>query len=118
MFPAQWHRELNWPGNLVKKFRHCCQIKILNKDFTEMLQCSSEKKVEFLLVGGYALAAHGFPRATKAIDFWVAARPENSSRFFESWSFWRANVRGFGPNRSFKIASVDVVPQAPRGLRK
>jgi hypothetical protein len=39
----------------------------LNKDYREMLQCLLEEKVRFLLVGAYALAVHGFPRATKDI---------------------------------------------------
>jgi hypothetical protein len=40
---------------------------MLNKDYREMLQCLLEEKVRFLLVGAYALAVHGFPRATKDI---------------------------------------------------
>jgi hypothetical protein len=36
--------------------------------------------VRFLIVGGYALAAHGHPRYTKDLDGWVWADPANSSR--------------------------------------
>lgn len=35
---------------------------MLNNDYKEMLQCLSEERVEYLLVGAYALAVHGFPR--------------------------------------------------------
>ena len=52
---------------------------MLNKDYKEMLQCLFAEDVRFLLVGAYALAAHGFPRATKDIDFFVWATPENAS---------------------------------------
>ncbi len=41
---------------------------MLNKDYKEMLQCLSEANVRFLLVGAYAVAAYGYPRATKDID--------------------------------------------------
>jgi hypothetical protein len=51
---------------------------MLNKDYKDMLQCLLEEKVKFLLVGAYALAVHGFPRATKDIDFFVWATPDNS----------------------------------------
>jgi hypothetical protein len=51
---------------------------MLNKDYREMLQCLLEEDVRFLLVGAYALAAHGFPRATRDIDFFVWATPENA----------------------------------------
>jgi hypothetical protein len=50
---------------------------MLNKDYKEMLQCLLEEKVRFLLVGAYAVAVHGFPRATKDID---PARALNSHR--------------------------------------
>jgi predicted nucleotidyltransferase len=52
---------------------------MLNKDYKEMLQCLLEEKVRFLLIGAYALAVHGFPRATKDIDFFVWATPENAA---------------------------------------
>ena len=51
---------------------------MLNKDYKEMLQCLLEENVRFLLVGAYAVAVHGFPRATKDIDFFVWATPENA----------------------------------------
>jgi hypothetical protein len=37
---------------------------MLNKDYKEMLQCLLEENVKFLLVGAYAVAVHGYPRAT------------------------------------------------------
>jgi hypothetical protein len=44
---------------------------MLNKDYSDMLRALSEEKVEFLLVGAYALAAHGYLRATMDMDIWV-----------------------------------------------
>jgi hypothetical protein len=41
---------------------------MLNNDYKEMLQCLSEENVKFLLVGAYAVAAYGYPRATKDMD--------------------------------------------------
>jgi hypothetical protein len=57
---------------------------MLNKDYKEMLQCLLEEEVKFLLVGAYALAAHGFPRATKDIDFFVWATPVNSANLMKA----------------------------------
>lgn len=37
---------------------------MLNEDYKEMLETLLGEKVNFILVGAYALAAHGFPRAT------------------------------------------------------
>jgi hypothetical protein len=36
--------------------------------------------VEYLVVGGYAVAFHGHPRATGDLDLWIATSPENVSR--------------------------------------
>ena len=44
---------------------------MLNPDFKEMLSCLKDENVDFLVVGAYALAAHGFPRATGDLDIWV-----------------------------------------------
>ncbi len=57
---------------------------MLNKDYKEMLQCLSDEGVKFLIVGAYALAVHGFPRATKDIDFFVWANPENAANLLRA----------------------------------
>lgn len=64
---------------------------MLNEDYKDMLRCLSEEKVDFLLVGGYAIAAYGFPRATKDIDLFIGADRENASRV------WRALARFGAP---------------------
>ena len=51
---------------------------MLNEDYKEILQCLVDENVKFLLVGAYALAAHGFPRATMDIDIWVMPSPNNA----------------------------------------
>ncbi|MGH7893890.1 MAG: hypothetical protein ACREQL_04430 [Candidatus Binatia bacterium] len=52
----------------------------MNRDFVEMLSALSAEGVEFLLVGAYAMAAHGWPRATGDIDIWVKPTAENADR--------------------------------------
>ena len=51
---------------------------MLNEDYRDMLQALHDEKVRFLLVGAYAMAAHGYPRATMDIDIWVMPAPENA----------------------------------------
>ena len=51
---------------------------MLNEDYREMLQALVDEKARFLLVGAYALAAHGYPRATMDIDIWVMPSPANT----------------------------------------
>ena len=62
---------------------------MLNPDFKDMLSCLKEERVEFLIVGAYALAAHGFPRATGDIDIWVRNSFENAQKVMRA-------LRNFG----------------------
>ena len=57
---------------------------MLNKDYREMLQSLLENKVEFLVVGAYAMAAHGYPRATGDIDLWVFTSKENAEKVYKA----------------------------------
>jgi len=50
------------------------------KDFKELLELFNSHKVEYLIVGGYALAFHGAPRFTGDIDLLVKADSENAKR--------------------------------------
>jgi hypothetical protein len=50
----------------------------LPNDFKEFLQLLNSEKVEYLLVGGYAVSCYGYSRATGDIDIWVAVNPTNA----------------------------------------
>lgn len=52
----------------------------MNQDFVDLLQAFVVHDVRFLIVGAYALALHGRPRATGDLDVWVDATPENAPR--------------------------------------
>ncbi len=57
---------------------------MLNPDFKDMLSCLKEERVEFLIVGAYALAAHGLPRATGDIDILVRRDELNARRVMQA----------------------------------
>lgn len=59
---------------------------MLNEDYRDMLQALLDEKVKFLLVGAYALAAHGYPRATMDIDIWVMPAPDNADAVLRALS--------------------------------
>lgn len=52
----------------------------LNQDFQEFVELFAAHEVQFLIVGGYALAAHGHPRYTKDLDVWIWLGLENAQR--------------------------------------
>ncbi len=63
---------------------------MLNRDFRDMLSALSDESVEFMLVGAYALAAHGYPRATGDMDIWIRASQQNARRVFRALKRFRA----------------------------
>jgi hypothetical protein len=72
----------------------------LNPDFRDMLSALCDEGAEFLLVGAYAMAAHGCPRATGDIDLWIRPSGENAERV------WRALKRFKAPVRDLTIADL------------
>ena len=61
----------------------------LAKDFEDFLELLNKHKVEYMVVGGYALAFHGKPRHTGDLDIWINITPENA------WSMVQV-VKEFG----------------------
>ncbi|MGR3317759.1 MAG: nucleotidyltransferase domain-containing protein [Candidatus Anammoxibacter sp.] len=57
---------------------------LLPQDFKELLQLLNSKKIEYLVVGGYAVAFHGHPRATGDIDIWTAMTEDNAHKTVEA----------------------------------
>lgn len=53
---------------------------VLPPDFREFLNLLNAHKVEYLIVGGYAVGYHGYPRATVDMDVWIAINAVNAER--------------------------------------
>ena len=54
---------------------------VLPKDFSEFLKLLNKYEGEYLLIGGYAVGCHGYPRTTADMDVWVAVHPVNASDY-------------------------------------
>ena len=63
----------------------------LSKDFKEFIQLLNNNKVEFIVVGGYAVGFHGYVRFTGDIDVWVNSTTENAQKLLKA-----LNEFGFG----------------------
>ncbi|MEM6432634.1 MAG: hypothetical protein AAF773_02075 [Cyanobacteria bacterium P01_D01_bin.115] len=53
---------------------------MLNQDFREFIQSLNDNQVRYLVIGGYAVALHGYPRYTKDIDIWIEMSADNAKR--------------------------------------
>jgi hypothetical protein len=90
-----------------------------------MLSVFDEEEVEFLVVGAYAMAAHGAPRATGDLDFWIRPSEENAGRVIRALMRFGAPINeiavedfvtrdlvfqiGIEPNRIDLLTSIDGV---------
>jgi hypothetical protein len=97
----------------------------MNRDFAEMLRALAVAQVEYLVVGAYAVAGHGVPRATGDIDLWVRPTADNAARLWRALdvfgaprsrlspdSFTQPNVVyqiGLPPNRIDFLTTIDGV---------
>ncbi|MBU0736054.1 MAG: hypothetical protein KKG10_18110, partial [Proteobacteria bacterium] len=52
----------------------------LHPDFKDFLRLLNSHAVEYLLVGGYAVGCHGYPRATGDMDVWIAVSESNAQK--------------------------------------
>lgn len=57
---------------------------MLPKDFREFIELLNSESVEYVVVGGYAVAYHGHPRYTGDIDFFVEASEDNAHRILNA----------------------------------
>ncbi len=57
---------------------------MLTSDFKEFAALLNSSKVEYLIVGGYALAAYGHPRYTGDLDFWIGTDTQNAYKLLEA----------------------------------
>jgi len=74
---------------------------IAEKDFLDFLKIINQHQVNYLVIGGYAMAAHDEPRYTKDLDIWVKPEEENSEKVI-------AAIREFG-FESLKLTKEDFL---------
>ncbi len=82
-------------------------------DFRELLELFNSHKVEYLIVGGYALAFHGAPRATGDIDLFVHPTPTNAERVLaalDEFGFGSLDLSGEDFAKPGNIVQLGVPP--------
>lgn len=65
------------------------------QDFEEFISLLNKHKVEYLIVGGYAVTFHSRPKLTEDLDIWVNKTRLNSKRVYkvlEEFGFGTINV--------------------------
>lgn len=68
----------------------------LPDDFRDALICLHDAKVDFVLIGGYAVAHHGHIRATKDIHVFIRPSPENAAKVMAAMAEFGAPLSALG----------------------
>ena len=85
----------------------------IRNDFKELLELFNKNKVEYLIVGGYALAFHGAPRFTGDIDLYVRPVRENAERILgalDEFGFGSLDLSEDDFANSGKVVQLGVPP--------
>jgi hypothetical protein len=89
---------------------------LLNSDFRDILSAFCEEKAEFMLVGAYAVAAHGLPRATGDIDLWIDCSAENAERVLRALTKFGAPLSNLSKADLTKPGTVIQIGVIPRRI--
>ena len=89
---------------------------MLNKDYKEMLQILLDLDVKFLVVGAYAMAVYGYPRATGDIDIWIMASPDNSEKIYQALKIFGAPMEQISEDTFAKEGAMFQLGVAPRRI--
>ena len=81
---------------------------MLNPDFSDMLSAFTAENVEFLVVGAYALGAHGAPRATGDLDLWIRPSADNARRVLKALAAFGAPTQDLSAT---DLTTPDLVVQ-------
>lgn len=88
----------------------------MNQDFVDLLRAFTAADVRFLVVGAYALALHGRPRATGDLDVWVDATPDNARRIVDALGAFGAPLSQVSEADFARPGVVYQIGVAPRRI--
>ena len=89
---------------------------MLNPDYRDILSALSGEKAEFLLVGAYALAAHGLPRATGNLDLWVKPESDNAARVMSALGAFGVPMKNLSAEDFTRRNTVVQIGAAPQRI--
>ncbi len=102
---------------------------MISKDFKEFIELLNANDVRYMVVGGYAVAVHGYPRYTKDLDIWIERSEQNAANLLKAliqFGFGSLDVSaddfletgqviqlGYPPNRIDLVTDLDGLSFEP-----
>lgn len=85
----------------------------MQADWIELCRLFSARGVEFLLLGGQAVIAHGYPRLTKDLELWVRPTAANGVLVLQALSDFGMPLHDFAPERFSDPKTMLMLGQEP-----
>lgn len=87
-----------------------------NSDLIDLLRALNDEGAEYLIVGAYAFAFHGRPRATKDVDIFVGSDPENSQKVWKALSSFGAPLEDLQPSDLASPGTFFIMGRPPNQI--
>lgn len=90
---------------------------MLNKHFREFIGLLEKRRVKYLVVGGYAVRLHGFPRYTGDLDVFIAVSPENAAKMLTVFAEFGFGDLGLGTADFLEAETVVEIGREPMEIQ-
>jgi hypothetical protein len=89
---------------------------MLSKDFKKFIELLNAHNVRYLVVGGYAVAFHGYPRYTKDLDVWIELSPENADNILKALEEFGFGSLGLKPEDFLESEQIIQIGYPPNRI--
>ena len=89
---------------------------ILNPDFKEFIELLNNNQVQYLIIGGYAVALHGHPRYTKDLDVWIDRTPKNAERMVAALAEFGFSSLGLSQDDFLEVGQIIQLGYPPKRI--
>ena len=81
---------------------------IFNRDFLEFIEALNDSSTKYILVGGYSVVLHGYPRTTGDLDIWVERSESNYQNLVKAFEQFRLPVFDMTLDNFLNAETMDV----------
>ena len=83
------------------------------KYYIDMLKCLNKARVDYIMVGGWAINLYGYIRATVDLDIWILADRANAKKVYSAFGEFGAPIADIEPDEfadEWIVFQIGVAP--------
>ena len=89
---------------------------MFNQDFKEFIESLNANQVRYLVIGGYAVALHGYPRFTKDLDIWIDRTRHNAACLVKALDDFGFGLLGLTEDDFLEVDQIIQLGYAPNRI--